>query len=69
MCAIKQPGEMWAALQNGNGLLFYIEIEAYSEFDTLKYAAIEDGVYGFAVSTSGASMTFTADSANAYPET
>jgi hypothetical protein len=63
----KTAGEMWAALQNGNGLLFYIE--AYSEFDTLKYAAIEDGVYGFVVITSGSNMTFTADSASGYPAT
>lgn len=63
----KTTGEMWSALTNGNGLLFYNA--TYSEFDTLKYAGIEDGVYGFVVVTSGASMTFISDSVDAYPET
>jgi hypothetical protein len=65
----KTAGEMWSALTNGNGLLFHIENATYSEFDTLKYAGIEDGVYGFAVATGGASMTFISDSVDAYPET
>ena len=67
----KTTGEMWSALTNGNGLLFYFYYdETYTEIDTLKYAGIDDGEYGFIVDTGGgSSKTFISDSLDAYPET
>ena len=65
----KTAGELWSALQKGSNILFHIVNPEYEQYLPLAYSMLlENGAYEFTLAFGENAITFTADTADDYPE-